>query len=260
MRCSRDGREGEGGSRARAGADLWRGSDSRGWREEGSRHHAAVTPAPSGLARRTGGFGSRLMGHLKEHALSLGVLHLLTRAQRPGHRALAEWRGRDTPGTRPVGMPTTRPPASSSGTVSTPRPRAAWTSTASTGPSRTTLAHSCGRPCSTPTARRSLRMSIRTRSRRGGAGSHRPRRLAPKPRLLPRDRARQAGPTSRLRESGVSQVIGAILHDCVLSLSLSVSLSSDQACGLWPPRRSHWRGVFVCFLSKNCSSQKKRNK
>ena len=86
MRCSRDGREGEGGSRARAGADLWRGSDSRGWREEGSRHHAAVTPAPSGLARRTGGFGSRLMGHLKEHALSLGVLHLLTRAQGPATR------------------------------------------------------------------------------------------------------------------------------------------------------------------------------
>ena len=153
---------------------------------------------------------------------------------RPGHRALAEWRGRDTPGTRPVGMPTTRPPASSSGTVSTPRPRAAWTSTASTGPSRTTLAHSCGRPCSTPTARRSLRMSIRTRSRRGGAGSHRPRRLAPKPRLLPRDRARQAGPTSRLRESGVSQVIGAILHDWVCSLSPSPS--PESATSLFSPK------------------------
>mmetsp|Transcript_6937 Transcript_6937/g.17984 ORF Transcript_6937/g.17984 Transcript_6937/m.17984 type:complete len:243 (+) Transcript_6937:989-1717(+) len=67
--------------------------------------------------------------------------------------------------------PTTRRPASSSGTASRSSPTTEWRSIASTGASRTTLARSCASACSTPMASPSTAPSTHASCRRTAGGS-----------------------------------------------------------------------------------------
>ena len=182
------------------------------------------------------GVGTRLLARLKEHALTLGVLHLLTYAddsatgffEKSGFDPEHQARYMDM-GWQAVCMGATGRVHAVSGwlhgvsgwlhgvagwmhgatgwvhrargwmhgvTASVPITRWACTSTASTGPSRTTSARSCASASSTPTAAPSTatttRAACRLGSRRAASTRRRAQRETPAPRSGRRRTARRA--------------------------------------------------------------------